>query len=100
MDDPEDKKPDGWVEEKRIVDAKAKKPDDWDDEEDGDSEPRVYGRLSHAVWDKQEGIDHNPWEWRLRAAFMIITRLNISNRAGVKCFSHFFTVYNFIQAQQ
>jgi len=49
MDDPEDKKPDGWVEEKRIVDAKAKKPDDWDDEEDGDSEPRVYGRLSHAV---------------------------------------------------
>merc|ERR1719343_808085 len=35
MDDPEDKKPDDWVEDKRIVDEEAKKPDDWDDEEDG-----------------------------------------------------------------
>merc|ERR1712093_137886 len=39
MDDPEDKKPDDWVTEKRIVDGDAKKPDDWDDEEDGDWEP-------------------------------------------------------------
>ena len=39
MDDPEDKKPADWVEEKRIVDEKAKKPDDWDDEEDGDVAP-------------------------------------------------------------
>merc|ERR1711934_1038418 len=38
MDDPEDKKPDDWVTEKRIVDAEAKKPDDWDDEEDGEWE--------------------------------------------------------------
>merc|ERR1719356_794058 len=38
MDDPEDKKPDDWVEEKRIVDSDAKKPDDWDDEEDGEWE--------------------------------------------------------------
>merc|ERR1740120_172406 len=38
MDDPEDKKPDDWVEEKRIVDPEAKKPDDWDDEEDGEWE--------------------------------------------------------------
>merc|ERR1719254_33686 len=38
MDDPEDKKPDDWVEEKRIVDSEAKKPDDWDDEEDGEWE--------------------------------------------------------------
>merc|ERR1719211_585549 len=38
IDDPEDKKPDDWVEEKRIVDSDAKKPDDWDDEEDGDWE--------------------------------------------------------------
>jgi calreticulin len=38
MDDPEDKKPDDWVEEKRIVDEAAKKPDDWDDEEDGEWE--------------------------------------------------------------
>merc|ERR1711896_87146 len=39
IDDPEDKKPDDWVEEKRIVDADAKKPEDWDDEEDGEWEP-------------------------------------------------------------
>merc|ERR1711904_191232 len=39
MDDPEDKKPDDWVEDKRITDTDAKKPDDWDDEEDGEWEP-------------------------------------------------------------
>jgi calreticulin len=38
MDDPDDKKPDEWVEEKRIVDPEAAKPDDWDDEEDGEWE--------------------------------------------------------------
>merc|ERR1711862_778953 len=38
MDDPDDKKPDDWVEEKRILDPEAKKPDDWDDEEDGEWE--------------------------------------------------------------
>merc|ERR1719245_299418 len=40
MADPEDKKPEDWVEEseKRIVDSEAKKPDDWDDEEDGEWE--------------------------------------------------------------
>merc|ERR1719422_1779871 len=38
MDDPDDKKPDDWVEEKRIVDPEAKRPDDWDEEEDGEWE--------------------------------------------------------------
>merc|ERR1719316_1526644 len=38
IDDPETKKPEDSVEEKRIVDAEAKKPDDWDDEEDGEWE--------------------------------------------------------------
>merc|ERR1712003_524401 len=38
MNDPESKKPDDWVEEKRIVDPAAKKPEDWDDEEDGEWE--------------------------------------------------------------
>merc|ERR550537_1092588 len=38
MDDPEDKKPDDWVDEKRIVDSAAVKPDDWDEEEDGEWE--------------------------------------------------------------
>merc|ERR1719276_48898 len=36
--DPEDKKPNDWVTEKRMVDSAAKKPDDWDDEEDGEWE--------------------------------------------------------------
>merc|ERR1740121_2815783 len=38
IDDPEDKMPADWVEDKRIVDSDAAKPDDWDDEEDGDWE--------------------------------------------------------------
>merc|ERR1711956_160829 len=38
IDDPAEKKPDDWVEEKRIVASEAKKPDDWDDEEDGEWE--------------------------------------------------------------
>merc|ERR1712107_414170 len=29
-DDPAEKKPDDWVEEKRMVDSEAKKPDDWE----------------------------------------------------------------------
>merc|ERR1719281_814211 len=38
MDDPEDKKPADWVEEKEIVDKEAKQPEDWDTEEDGEWE--------------------------------------------------------------
>merc|ERR1712224_1093322 len=38
IDDPETKKPDDWVEEKRIVDSEAKRQGDWDDEEDGEWE--------------------------------------------------------------
>lgn len=32
------KKPEDWVDEKRLVDDEAQKPKDWDDEEDGDWE--------------------------------------------------------------
>jgi len=38
IDDPEDKKPEDWVEEEEITDPDAKKPEDWDDEEDGEWE--------------------------------------------------------------
>ena len=39
IDDPEDKKPDGYDDiPKTIVDPAAKKPDDWDDESDGEWE--------------------------------------------------------------
>merc|ERR1712224_258708 len=36
--DPDDKKPDDWVDDSMIDDPEAKKPDDWDDEEDGEWE--------------------------------------------------------------
>ena len=37
IDDPEDKKPDGYDDiPKQITDPDAKKPDDWDDESDGE----------------------------------------------------------------
>merc|ERR1711865_61938 len=51
MDDASDKKPDDWVEEKRIVDAAAKKPDDWDDEEDGEWEaPMIDNPAFKGEW--------------------------------------------------
>ena len=53
MDDPEDKKPDDWAEEKRIVDDEARKPDDWDDEEDIDTvgllQKSLYGTRDTAA---------------------------------------------------
>merc|ERR1719237_136215 len=36
--DPEDKKPEDWVDSSMMDDPEAKKPDDWDDEEDGEWE--------------------------------------------------------------
>jgi calreticulin len=40
MDDPEDKKPEGYDDiPKMINDPEAEKPDDWDDEDDGEWEP-------------------------------------------------------------
>merc|ERR1712014_337480 len=36
--DPEDKKPDDWVDDSMIDDPETKQPDDWDDEEDGEWE--------------------------------------------------------------
>merc|ERR1711957_792833 len=45
--DPDDKKPEDWVTEKRIVDADAKKPDDWDDEEDGEWEAPMQDNAAY-----------------------------------------------------
>merc|ERR1719274_29161 len=40
IDDPEDKKPDGWDDiPAQIPDPDASKPEDWDDEDDGEWEP-------------------------------------------------------------
>jgi len=38
MDDPEDAKPEDWDQAEQIVDPEAEKPDDWDDEDDGEWE--------------------------------------------------------------
>merc|ERR1711998_361075 len=38
IDDPEDKKPEDWVDEAEMDDPEDTKPDDWDDESDGDWE--------------------------------------------------------------
>ena len=38
MNDLEDKTPDDWTDEKRILDPEAKELDDWDEEEDGEWE--------------------------------------------------------------
>merc|ERR1719205_393270 len=51
MDDPEDKKPEDWVEEAKVVDSAATKPDDWDDEEDGDWEaPMIDNPAYKGAW--------------------------------------------------
>merc|ERR1712087_442732 len=55
MDDPEDKKPDDWVEEKRIVDESASKPDDWDDEEDGEWEAPMKDNPAYkGIWEAKK----------------------------------------------
>lgn len=52
IDDPEDKKPEGWDDiPKDIPDATAKKPDDWDDEDDGEWEaPRIPNPEYKGEW--------------------------------------------------
>merc|ERR1712226_1548356 len=55
IDDPETKKPDDWVEAKRIVDPEAKKPDDWDDEEDGEWEAPMKDNPEYkGVWEAKK----------------------------------------------
>merc|ERR1712003_160161 len=43
ISDPEDKKPDDWVDDSMMDDPEDKKPDDWDDEEDGEWEAPMKG---------------------------------------------------------
>ena len=52
MDDPDDKKPDGYDDiPKEIADKDAKKPDDWDDEDDGEWEaPRMPNPEYKGAW--------------------------------------------------
>jgi calreticulin len=39
VQDPEDKKPEDWIDEEMIVDKDATKPDDWDDKREGEWQP-------------------------------------------------------------
>merc|ERR1712086_1204866 len=61
MDDPEDKKPEGWDDVKEtIVDPETEKPEDWDDEDDGEweaptiSNPEYKGAFSAKRIDNPE----------------------------------------------
>lgn len=48
MDDPEDKKPEDWDNEpEKVVDPDAKQPDDWDEEEDGKWEAPMIANPKH-----------------------------------------------------
>merc|ERR1712022_67578 len=53
MDDPEDKKPEGYDDiPAKIADPKATKPDDWDDESDGTWEaPQINNPAYKGVWE-------------------------------------------------
>merc|ERR1712091_407379 len=70
IDDPEDSKPEDWVDEKQIPDPNAKKPDDWDEEEDGEYEaplvpnPRCEEAPGCGEWEQpmKENPDYKgPW---------------------------------------
>merc|ERR1719197_1206080 len=67
IDDPEDKKPDGYDEiPKEIPDPDAKQPDDWDEEDDGEWEapmianPDYDGPWSHPQIDNPDYV--GVWE--------------------------------------
>ncbi|KAI0286825.1 Calreticulin family-domain-containing protein [Russula aff. rugulosa BPL654] len=53
IDDPEDKKPEDWVDAKRISDPDAKKPDDWD-------EDAPYEILDEEAQKPEDWLDEEP----------------------------------------
>jgi len=67
MDDPEDKKPEGWDDiPAEIVDPEAEKPEDWDDDDDGEWEaPMITNPDYKGEWKAKriENPDYKgPWE--------------------------------------
>mmetsp|Transcript_2770 Transcript_2770/g.7249 ORF Transcript_2770/g.7249 Transcript_2770/m.7249 type:complete len:217 (-) Transcript_2770:200-850(-) len=69
IDDPEDKKPEGYDDiPKEIADPDAKKPEDWDDEDDGEWEaPRMPNPEYKGPWSPKR-IDNPAYkgEWKPR----------------------------------
>eukprot|EP00463_Aulacantha_scolymantha_P003431 TRINITY_DN42_c0_g1_i1.p1 TRINITY_DN42_c0_g1~~TRINITY_DN42_c0_g1_i1.p1 ORF type:complete len:420 (-),score=148.72 TRINITY_DN42_c0_g1_i1:174-1433(-) len=66
MDDPEDVKPEGWDDiPKQIDDPEAEKPEDWDDEADGEWEPPSIDNPDYKGEWKAKRIDNpdykGPW---------------------------------------
>lgn len=68
IDDPDDKKPDGYDDiPKEIADPEATKPDDWDDEDDGEWEaPRMPNPEYKGAWSPKR-IDNPAYKVRARA---------------------------------
>jgi calreticulin len=51
IDDPNDKKPEDWVDDEFIPDPEASKPEDWDEEEDGEWEaPKIENPEYKGEW--------------------------------------------------
>ncbi|KAJ6240501.1 calreticulin and calnexin [Anaeramoeba flamelloides] len=65
MEDPEDEKPEDWVEEEMIEDENAEEPEDWDEDEDGEWErPMIANPDYKGDW-KPKKIDNPEYkgEW-------------------------------------
>jgi len=58
MDDPEDKKPEDWDQAEQIVDPEAEKPEDWDDEDDGEWEAPMISNPDYKGEWKAKRIDN------------------------------------------
>merc|ERR1712087_60226 len=67
IDDPEDKKPDGWDDiPSQIPDPDATKPEDWDDEDDGEWEPPLIDNPDFKGERSAKKIDNPDYkgEWK------------------------------------
>merc|ERR1712177_148641 len=64
MDDPEDEKPEGWDDiPKQIDDPEAEKPEDWDDEADGEWEPPMIDNPEYkGEWKAREEAEEEEEE--------------------------------------
>jgi len=65
IDDPEDSKPEDWEKPEHIADPDATKPEDWDDEMDGEWEPAMIDNPEYKGEWKPKQIDNpdykGPW---------------------------------------
>merc|ERR1719350_773089 len=62
MDDPEDVKPEDWDAAEQIVDPEAEKPEDWDDEDDGEWEAPMIDNPDYKGEWRAKRIDNPDYE--------------------------------------